>query len=214
MKKLFLIFAALLFSVGAFAQLTATQQTQLAAAINADAAFNSTPHTSDGAYAIALAFNQPDSSNTNVWWTACPAEAIFNSLTWTNYTPNDAVPTDTTLNSQIFLNRMGVVNIKQMNLQNMLVGRQTINMANSMIRAGIRDAVIQLPTGVGGAMTTSGGASGATTLTACLRPAKATRAEKVMSAGPSTTGTVTADTLTFEGSLGYQDVGAAMGWSF
>lgn len=192
--------------------LTLAQQATLKTAIEADPAFASIPHTSDGAFDIAAALNQTDASNTNVWWTACPVENIFNGITWTNYTPADAVPTDTELKALTWIGRSQVANIRQMNLQNMTMGRTTINMANSLTRAGIRDAVIQLPTGVNGAMTTSGGTSGSTVLTAGLRPAKATRAEKALSAGPSTTGTVTADVLTFEGELKYNDVMTAMGW--
>jgi hypothetical protein len=208
MKRFTLLLAALLFSVGAFA-LTPAQQATLKTDIQNTASLNAAVTANDW-YTVADYYNS--ASSTPVWWTACPTDNIFNALTWTNYTPNDAVPTDTALNSAVYLNRMGIVNIKQMNLQNMVIGRTSINMANAQTRAGIRDATIQLPTGTGGAMTTTGGASGATVLAACVRPVLASRVEKLFSAGPSTTGSVTADVLTFEGQISPLDVQRAMGF--
>ena len=187
--------------------LTTAQQTTLRNAVIADHSFDSLPHNSDGASALAVAFNLPDVSNTQVWNSATPTDSIFNSLTWANYTPNDAADATVT-----YTNRVLLAQTKQMNLQNILVGRQTVNMVNVQTRAGLRDAVINLPTGTGGANVQVGGASGVNALTACVRPTLATRAEKLLSAGPSTTGTVTADMLVFEGSLGYPDWQAIMGW--
>jgi hypothetical protein len=192
--------------------LSPTQQTTLRTDVQADSTLNILSHIMDSAFAIADAYNAQSTSNTSVWWTACPVDAVFNAVTWANYTPTDVTPTDTALNAQIFTARTLVTQIKQMNLQNMLSGRQTINAAYTNVRSGLRDAVIQLPTGASGAMTTAGGASGVTVMTACIRPTKATRAEKLFSAGASTTGTVTADVLTFEGYLSPNDVFQAMGW--
>lgn len=193
--------------------LTTAQQTQIRNAVIADQTLNALPHTPDGAAAIAQALNLTDASNTQVWWSATPTANIINSITWANYTPNDAVPTSDALTSAIWLNRCMAAQTKQINLQNMIVGQPTLNTSLANVRAGLRDAVIQIPTGAGGAMTSPGGASGVTTLTACLRPTLATRAEKICSAGAQLTGTVTADVLSFEGQIYYQDVQAAMGWS-
>ena len=186
--------------------LTTAQQTIIRNAVNADGTLNQKPHNTDGAYDIAAALNLTDASNTSVWWTATPADNLFNAITWASYTPNDAPDGTAT-----WTNRCLAAQTKQINLQIMLV-RQTINMANTTTRAGLRDAVILVPTGAGGAMVAPGGASGVTTLTACIRPTYATRAEKLLTLGPSTTGTVTADVLAFEGNLSYPDVMQAMGW--
>lgn len=186
-------------------QLTTAQRAALAAYVATN--LSQFPHTPDGAYAVADALNQVDASNTSVWWTATPTNAIFDTITWAAYTPNDA-PDGTAL----FTNRVLTAQTKQMNLQNMLVGRDFIDASLVTFRAGLRDAVIQLPTGTGGAMVAPGGASGVTTLTACKRPTLATKCEKLFSAGASTTGTVTADILTFEGTLSPTAVQQAMGW--
>ena len=187
--------------------MTPTQLTTLHDYIVAKPEFDAIPHNSDGDFAIALALNLPDASNTQVWNTTTPTDKIFDALTWSNYTPNDA-PDGTA----IYTNRVLVAQTKQMNLQNMLSGRQTINMAHVQTRAGLRDAVVNLPTGAGGANVQVAGASGVTALTACLRPTLATRFEKLFSAGSSTTGSVTADVLTLEGQVSYQDVQAALGY--
>ena len=187
--------------------LTTAQQTSLRNSVNADGTLNTLPHNSDSAQQIADVYNATDASNTSVWWTAADVNKIFDAITWANFTPNDAADSTVT-----YSNRSLNIQTKQMNLQNMLVGRATVNAALVNFRAGIRDAVINLPSGTAGAPVSAGGASGATVLTACIRPTTATKMEKLVSAGPSTTGTVTADVLTFEGRLSYQDVMTAMQW--
>ena len=195
-----------------YTQLSAAQLATLAAAVNADAAFNGVSHDGGGATIIMTAFNQIDASNTVLWWSATPVANILNAITFANYTPNDAIPTDTQLNAAIWLNRAQAAQVKQLNLQIMLTGQSIFNALPVNSRTGLRDAVIQVPTGASGAMVSPGGASGATVLTACLRPALATRAEKLFSSGASTTGTVTADVPTFQGQISYYDALAAMGW--
>ena len=187
--------------------LTTAQQTSLRNSVNADGTLNTLPHNSDSAQQIADVYNITDVSNTSVWNSAADVNKIFDSITWANFTPNDAPD-----NTVTYSNRSLNIQTKQMNLQNMLVGRTTVNAALSNFRAGLRDALINLPAGTGGAFVSAGGASAATTLTACIRPTTATKMEKLVSAGPASTGTVTADVLTFEGRLSYQDVVLAMGW--
>ena len=187
--------------------LTTSQQTSLRNAVLADGTLNVLPHNSDSAQQIADTFNLTDVSNTSVWNSAADVNKIFDAVTWANYTPVDAP--DSTV---IYTNRSLNIQTKQMNLQNMLVGRNTVNAVLVNFRAGLRDAVVAIPAGASGANISAGGASGATILTACIRPTTATRMEKLVSGGPSTTGTVTADMLTFEGRLSYQDVVLAMQW--
>ena len=189
--------------------LTSAQNALIKTAVLADNVLKTYPATSDGSYAIAAALNLPDASNTSVWWSATPVDNIFNSLTWANYTPNDAAD-----GTAIYTNRTLLAQTKQMNLQNMLVGRDTINMTNALTRQGLKDAVHNIPTGTGGALVDVGGTNGATALAACIRPTTATRIEKILSTGPSTTSTTTADVLGFEGAISYQQIGTAMGWSF
>ena len=140
---------------------------------------------------------------TTAWRTDAPVDAILDAVTFVNYTPNDAISagdTDPTLSRKI--GWLLTVQTKQMNLQLMLQGRQTVNAAKPNVRGGLRDAVIQLPTGAGGANTSPGGASGVNVLSACVRPAK--RVELMLanpSSGSDTTGTVTARVMTFEGEV-------------
>jgi hypothetical protein len=175
-----------------------TQQLQ---AIKADIAaspdMNTLPNNSDGAFEIARLYNLP--STTDVWRTNTPTKDVFDAITWANYTPND-VADGTTL----YTNRMLAAQTKQMNLQNMLTGRDTVDTSKANIRAGLRDAVISLPTGTGGAIVTAGGVSGATVMAACVR--KATRIEKLLASAPVATGSVSAGILSFEGSISYQDI--------
>lgn len=176
--------------------LTQTQRTTVLAAVNADAIALAMKQAGD-AYSLRLWLNAD--SAVNVWRTDAPVSAILDSITWANYTPNDA-PDATTL----WLNRALAAQIKQMNLQIMLQGRATVDASKATLRAGLRDAVIALPTGTAGASTTAGGVSGATTLGACVRPAR--RVEAFLSTQSATTGSTTANLLAFEGQADDADV--------
>jgi len=133
-------------------------------------------------------------STTSVWRTDAPVAAIIDAINWANYTPNDAADATAT-----YTNRALLAQTKQMNLQLMLQGRQTLDASKANLRAGLRDAVIQVPTGAAGAMTSPGGASGVNVLNVCTRIA--TRAEAALAGAPTQTGTVTASALTFEGQI-------------
>lgn len=189
--------------------LNETQKATLKAAILADQALLN--DWNDGNVGlVAQAFREKDPTNTQVWWSATPTDAIFAAITWDKFTPTDAVPNDTAINVAVYQARQLAVQTKQMNLQNMLISRQSLDARLSNIRAGLRDAVIQLPTGSNGAMTTAGGTNGSIVLAACIRPALANRAEKLFSAGASATSTTAADVLTFEGELSFDDIQNAM----
>ena len=179
--------------------LTPNQLAALLADINKDPVLSILPVNGDTSQAIATAYNLPSSPVVNAWRTEVPISNIYDAITWTNYTPNDA-PDITT----IFTNRALVIQTKQMNLQNILQGRSTIDSSKANVRAGLRDAVILLPAGTGGAMVSAGGLGGATVLAACLRIA--TRAEALYATTQSTTGTITGNLLVFEGSISGTEV--------
>lgn len=200
MKRLYALFC-LLFAA-AFAQaasLTPAQLVTLKAAIAADQTLAAQPMSGSGTMAIVEAMNAAASPDFPVWRTECPAAAIFDAITWDKYTPTDA-PDGTA----VYTNRLLSVQTKQMNLQNMLTGRTSIDMTKANIRAGLRDAVIALPTGASGAATTAGGVSGATVLTACTRLGR--RIEKVLTTGSATTGSTTANLMGYEGAVSVDDV--------
>jgi len=154
--------------------------------------------------------NQP--SGENGWRTDAQINSILNAVDWTKYTPQDTIAgSDTDPALSIKIGRLLTVQTKQMNLQLMLQGRDTLNCSRPNVRDGLRDAVVQLPTGVSGALTAAGGANGTNVLAQCVRPI--TRAESFMAASPiasDTTGTTTARVLGWEGQVDNVDIGTLM----
>ncbi len=179
--------------------LTTAQLQALKTAILADQALAAQPMTSSGAFAIAEALNLPSNPAVSVWRSDAPVQAIIDAIVWSNYTPNDAPD-----NTATFTNRLLAIQTKQMNLQLMLQGRETLNANNPSLRLGLRDAVINVPSGAGGAATSPGGASGVNVLNKMVRTA--TRGEAILAGSDSTTGTVTAKMLGCEGSVSSDDV--------
>ena len=66
--------------------------------------------------------------------------------------------------------------------------------------------LFSIPAGASGANVHPGGASGVNVLNACLRISPCTRVEKLFSAGPATTGTVTGEVLVIEGDISYTEL--------
>jgi hypothetical protein len=191
--------------------LTSAQLQTLKTAILANPTWSAIPNSADGNFALAALLNATASPTFNVWRTDASVAAILDAVDLSKYTPNDSIlDTDTGDALQRKNGRLLTAQTKQMNLQLLLQGRTTINASLVTVRAGLRDAVIALPTGVGGAATAPGGASGVNVLNACIRPA--TEAEKALataSQGSDTTGTVTARVMGFEGQVSAQDVETA-----
>ena len=134
--------------------------------------------------AIAAYYNT--ATATDIWRTDAQVDAILDAIDWSKYTPADTADTTT-----IFSNRVLAIQTKQMNLQNMLIGRDFLNTAKPNIRAGLRDAVIAVPAGVSGAAVSPGGPGGSVVLAVCLR--KANNVEVVLSTTTNgTTGPTTA----------------------
>lgn len=172
--------------------MTPQQLAIIKADIEANPDLSSQPLTNLGSVAIASLYNAL--SATDVWRTDAPVQAIYDAIDWSKFTPLEAA--DGTV---IYTNRMLNIQTKQMNLQNMLQGRSTVNASKVNLRAGLRDAVTALPAGASGASVAAGGASGVLVLAACIR--KATRFEKLFATVDSTTGNNTAKLLVIEGSV-------------
>lgn len=188
--------------------LTLAQKQTLKAAINGNPTWAAYPQNSDGYADLAAVLNVTANPAFSVWRSEVPVTNIIDAVTWANYTPNDAVggsDTDPLLSRKI--GWLLTSQTKQMNLQLMLQGRETLNCSKATLRAGLRDAVILVPTGAGGANTSPGGASGVNVLNACTR--NATEGEKILAGAAEQTGTVTANVLGFEGNLSGADVQAA-----
>jgi len=183
--------------------LTTAQRYTLRNQINADPALSAWPNNDDGHYEIVKAFALP--SGVDVWRTEAPVQDIINAIDWSKYTPTDsATESDTPALAVAKTNRLLAVQTKQMNLQLMLQGRETLDCSKPSIRTGLRDCVVQVPTGTGGAMTQPGGANAVTVLNACIR--KANRGESLYATVPAQTGGTTAFLLTFEGLVSLEDV--------
>jgi hypothetical protein len=176
--------------------MTPAQMAVIRADIDATPELSAFPNNSDGAIDICKLYNAPSDPVFNVWSTRAPVSSVYDAINWSNYTPTDAAD-DTVL----YTNRLLAIQTKQMNLQSMLQGRETIDASKANVRAGLRDAVIALPSGAGGTSVSAGGSSGATVMNALLR--NATRLEALLSTSQATTGTVTANLLDFEGSVSY-----------
>lgn len=185
--------------------LTTAQLQTLKAAILADPGMAAQPMTSGGAFAIAAQLNAPASPAFKVWRTDVPVDSIIDAITWASYTPNDKVgAADTDPNLSRKIGWLLEIQTKQMNLQLMLQGRSTLDCSHATLRAGLRDAVIQVPSGASGAATAPGGSSGVNVMNVCVRDA--TLGEKILAGAQQTTGTVTANVLGYEGTISSDDV--------
>ncbi len=171
-----------------------TQLQLIKAAIAADSALNTLPNTLDDAFAIADSLNLAASPDFFVWQTSMPAQSLFDAIVWANLTPSDAPDGTAT-----YTNRALCCQGKQFNVQTMLTGREFINPSKANIRAGLQDALTQVPSGAAGALRSAGWT---TVQTAMQR--KATRAEKALATG--TGSAASPAVLGFEGVVSYQDV--------
>lgn len=188
--------------------LTTTQYQTLKTFIETTAPYSSINNDEDGDFAIRDLLNQIASPAFKVWNPGTPVTFILDAVDFSKYTPNDAVPTDTQLNAEVWKARAQAATIKRDNLWAILdVNNGFVNASKVNVRAGLRDAVIAVPTGAGGAATAPGGSNGVNVLNACVRDAKVI--EKVLSTGDQTTGTVTAAIMGYVGDITKEDVGLA-----
>ena len=184
--------------------MTPAQLQTLGAYIAADPVLSAIPNSNDGAYEVAALLNADASPVYSVWRTNASVQEVYDAIDWAKFTPTDAAD-----GSNIYTNRLLMIQTKQMNLQNILMGRDTVNARKANVREGLRDAVIQLPAGVAGSMVAAGGASGVNVLNKLIRPARLI--EKILVTGTATTGSVTAGLMGFGGTVSPSDVSAARG---
>jgi hypothetical protein len=142
-------------------------------------------------------------SGSVVWQTAAPVSAVQDAVDYTAFTPNGTID-----GTAVVTNRLLAAQTKQINLQLMLQGKTTLDATPGRVRGALLDATTNLPTGTNGALQSAAGVDGARVLNALTRPA--TRGERLYTASASTTGTVSAFRLSFEGSVTAQDVSDAL----
>lgn len=160
---------------------------------------------------IAGHYNTLTSPAYYLWRSKVPVGEIFDQITWVNYTPADAVPTDTELNAEIWQGRSLACQGKQFNLQTMLIaGNGFLDAVKPGIRAGLNDATTALPSGTNGA-SRSGGWTG---ILAILKRV-ARNVEKVFGSAATGTGnnganprgdTTNPDAPGFEGTVSGDDI--------
>lgn len=137
---------------------------------------------------VAAAFNTVDSTY-SVWRSFVPVPEVFDAILWANLTPTDAPD-----GSTAWTNRALACQGKQFNLQTILTGRDSISGSKNNVRAGLQDALSNVPSGVGGSLVSGGWGAVKATLTR-----RATRGDKLFSSG---LGTLTAPSvLGFEGNV-------------
>ena len=212
LHRIFTTFAALVLlslSIAAQAQtLTAPQIAALRADILGDPVLSVLPNNQDSALAIAAAYNQTAVPDLFVWHPTARISAILDTFSLANFTPVDTISESDT--DPVISRRMGrllSIQVKQMNLQLMLQGRDFIDCTLPNVRASLRDALIQVPAGVNGAFVAVAGASGASALAACQR--KATRGEKLFSTGTAITGSTTGSLMGYVGAITQAQVAQA-----
>ena len=181
---------------------TLSQLQAIKAAIVADNGLNAFPNNSDGNYAIAIALNSTNSPEVLFWDTRCQTSVLLDAIDFSKYTQVDAVD-----GTAVQTNRLLAVQTKQMNIQTLMFGREFVDMSKATIRSSIRDGVIAIPSGTGGASVAAAGANGVNVLSAGRRPGS--RLEVILTSGTATTGGVTGNLFGYEGAINYQEVAAA-----
>jgi hypothetical protein len=154
---------------------------------------------------MAQWFNQLASPAHPVWATGVDINAILDAIDFSQYTPN-TTPLDAT--AAISTARLLSIQTKQMNLQNMTIGRDRLNCSRDRVREGLLDAVIDIPSGANGALRSAAGSGGIRVVNSMIRAA--TRGEKIFATTTDITGTVIAFNLGYEGSISDTDVVLAL----
>lgn len=135
------------------------------------------------------------------WNSAASWEAVQNAIEYAKYTPSVAnTPSDTA-----GLCKMVAILLKLTVQQNMLIGmQQRIDATDAGTVDALLDTVIQVPSGLAGALTSPGGASGVNVANALTRPAR--RGEVIFGGNVVQKGTVSARVLAWQGQVTDHDV--------
>lgn len=129
-------------------QLTQEQLATLKAAIIANPTM-AAARTAHDTQAITDLLNT--NSTLDVWRTSVSTQVLFDQITWANLTPAEAP--NGTLDWQC---RSLACQGKQFNLQLIFASRDTIDASKSNVRAGLQDALTNVPSGLAGALVSAG----------------------------------------------------------
>lgn len=134
------------------------------------------------------------------WRSVTPASDVMDAIAWASMTP-----TDTPDGGAAALQREYRCQGKQLNLQIMLQGRESIPTGRANVRAGLSDALLNVPAGAGGTMLDAGWLGAGKVKAAISR--FASNAEKVFATGtgtanaPGTLGELDGDVSEYEGKV-------------
>ncbi len=128
-----------------------------------------------------------------IWRQYTPADDVFDAIVWANLTPIDA-PDGTAL----WTNRALLCQAKQINLQIMLQGKERIATAKATTRAGLSDALLNVPSGASGATQSAGWAAVKSVISRI-----GTRAEMALATGAGTQGSPSVPS--FDGTISAYD---------
>lgn len=128
-----------------------------------------------------------------IWRQYTPADDVFDAIVWANLTPIDA-PDGTAL----WTNRALLCQAKQINLQIMLQGKERIATAKATTRAGLSDAMLNVPSGASGATQSAGWAAVKSVISRI-----GTRAEMALAPGAGTQGSPSVPS--FDGTISAYD---------
>lgn len=175
--------------------MTPAQDAIIKAYITADPVMSVAAANDDGSDAIAALFNAPASPKYYAWRSTTPASDIGNAIVWSALTPSDTPDATAT-----YTNRALMCQAKQINIQTLIQGRDSIASARPNIRAGLQDALTGIPSGTGGALLGGGWNAVKAAMT---RPVSLL--EKMLCTGGNGTLATPAD-MTFEGNIGYAEI--------
>lgn len=170
--------------------LTTQQITTLNAVAAADQTASALMASADD-IGLAAWFN--GASTFVLWNSRAEMIGVYNAIAWANLTPTDA-PDGT----QQYMNRALMCQAKQLNLQIMLQGQTKVDATRANLRAGLQDALTNVPSGTSGATLSAGWVP--------VRDAMkrfATRAEEALATG--TGSDASPGVATYEGMLSYVD---------
>lgn len=180
--------------------LTTEQAAELKTAMLADAALAQwrTDRRDD---LIAAYYNEQAAPAFYVWRSVVSTDEVIDAILWDRMTP-----VDTPDGTAIQTNRLLLCQAKQMNLQVLLQGRESINTGRANLRALLSDALLNVPSGAGGA-TQDAGWIGVGRVKATISRL-VTRAERLFATGTGAAGTP--GSLVFEGSITTSDISAML----
>lgn len=138
-----------------------------------------------------------------VWQTSVPIDAITDAIDWARMTPAQPIPATGSDAQLAWIARANMCQGKQFNLQNLLIGRQTIAASRPNIRAAFQDCLTGLPSTASGTNQQAGWVA----VQAAMQRI-CTVGERLFATGTGTT--ASPGLLGVEGTLSAQDISDAL----